>query len=275
MKKLSIALLILLVLISSAAQADVMKHVADQANTFTDREIEKLEARMTGIYDVYGFDTVIVTTRDSRGQTAQMYAADFYDEFRDYDAYPNGLIFSFNFDIGEYYEETRGMGMELFSDQGEGALDSLLRPYLDEPDYFGAMTAYLDSVEKTLSRHSTPGEGGKRILSTTLRLPTFSEAMAESAGLLPFMLIGGIAIGFAAAFVMRGKLNLARPQGGAQRYTSPNSLRLRDTSDIYLYQTVSRTKIQSNNSSSGGGSGGGARFNSSSGRSYGGRGGKL
>ena len=98
--------------------------------------------------------------------------------------------------------------------------------------------------------------------------------MAESAGLLPFMLIGGIGIGFAAAFVMRGKLNLARPQGGAQRYTSPNSLCLRDRSDIYLYQTVSRTKIQSNNSS-GGGSGGGARFNSSSGRSYGGRGGKL
>ena len=144
MKKLSIALLILLVLISSAAQADVMKHVADQANTFTDREIEKLEARMTGIYDVYGFDTVIVTTRDSRGQTAQMYAADFYDEFRDYDAYPNGLIFSFNFDIGEYYEATRGLKMELFSDQNEGALDSLLRAYLNERDYYGAMNAYLD-----------------------------------------------------------------------------------------------------------------------------------
>ena len=274
MKKIIIALFILLVLITSAAQADVMKHVADQANIFTAQEIEKLEARMNGIYDIYGFDTVIVTTRDSRGQTAQMYAADFYDEFRDYDAYPNGLIFSFNFDIGEYYEATRGIGMELFSDQGEGALDNLLRPYLDERDYYGAMNAYLDSAEKTLSRYSTPGEGGKRILSTTPRLPTFSEAIAESASLLPFMLIGGIVIGFAAAFVIRGKMNLARPQGGAQRYTSPNSLRLRDRSDIYLYQTVSRTKIQSNNSS-GGGSGGGARFNSSSGRSYGGRGGKL
>ena len=274
MKKLSIALAVLLILITSAAQADTMRHVVDQADTFTSQEIEKLEARMTNIYDIYGFDTVIVTTRDSRGQTAQMYAADFYDEFRDYDDYPNGLIFSFNFDIREYYEATRGVGMVLFSDQGEDALDSLLRPYLDEPDYFSAMTAYLDSVEKTLSRHSTPGENGKMILSTTPRLPTFSEAMEESAGLLPFMLIGGIAIGFAAAFIMRGKLNLARPQGGAQRYTSPNSLRLRDTSDIYLYQTVSRTKIQSNNSG-GGGSGGGARFSSSSGRSYGGRGGKL
>ncbi|NLD04073.1 MAG: TPM domain-containing protein [Clostridiales bacterium] len=196
MKKLSIALLILLVLISSAAQADVMKHVADQANTFTDREIEKLEARMTGIYDIYGFDTVIVTTRDSRGQTAQMYAADFYDEFRDYDAYPNGLIFSFNFDIGEYYEATRGMGMELFSDQGEGALDSLLRPYLDERDYYGAMNAYLDAAEKTLSRHSTPEEGEK----TTSLLSTYSDATGESVDLPIIILIRGITIGLASAF---------------------------------------------------------------------------
>ena len=196
MKKLSIALLILLVLITSAAQADVMKHVADQANTFTDREIEKLEARMTGIYDVYGFDTVIVTTRDSRGQTAQMYAADFYDEFRDYDAYPNGLIFSFNFDIKEYYEATRGMGMELFSDQGEGALDSLLRPYLDERDYYGAMNAYLDEAEKTLSHHSTLEEGEK----TTSLLSTYSDATGESVDLPIIILIRGITIGLASAF---------------------------------------------------------------------------
>lgn len=276
MKKLSIALLILLILITSSSQADAMKHVADQANTFTDQEIEKLEARMGVIYETYSFDTVIVTTRDSRGQTAQMYAADFYDEFRDYDSYPNGLIFSFNFDIREYYEAARGIGMVLFSDQGEDALDRLLRPYLDEPNYFGAMNAYLDSIEKTLSRHSTLGEGGSRILSTTPRLPTFSEALGEAAGLLLFILIGGVAIGFSAAFVMRGKLNLARPQGSAQRYTSPSSLRLRDKSDIYLYQTVTRTKIQSKNSSGGGGGGsGGARFSSSSGHSYGGRGGKL
>ena len=196
MKKLSIALLILLVLITSSAQADVMKHVADQANTFTDREIEKLEARMTGIYDIYGFDTVIVTTRDSRGQTAQMYAADFYDEFRDYDAYPNGLIFSFNFDIGEYYEATRGMGMELFSDQGEGALDSLLRPYLDERDYYGAMNAYLDEAEKTLSHHSTLEEGEK----TTSLLSTYSDATGESVDLPIIILIRGITIGLASAF---------------------------------------------------------------------------
>lgn len=274
MKKL-IILLLLLAMAVSAAQAAGMQHVADQAGIFTDLQISALEDRMQSIYGTYAFDTVIVTTRDSRGQTAQMYAADFYDEFRSFTDYPNGLIFSFNFDLGDYYEASRGMGMVLFSDQGDAALDKLLRPYLDERDYYGAMTNYLESLEKQLSLYSIPGEDGKMVLSTTRRAPTISEAMGSAAGLLPVMLIIGLVIGFISAFTMRGKMNLARPQSGAQGYTAPGSLRLRDSSEIYLYQTVTRTKIQNNNSSGGGSGGGGARFSSSSGNSYGGRGGKL
>ena len=88
------------------------------------------------------------------------------------------------------------MGMELFSDQGEGALDSLLRPYLDERDYYGAMNAYLDSAEKTLSHHSTLKEGDK----TTSLPSTYSEATGESVNLPTIVLIRGIAIGLASAF---------------------------------------------------------------------------
>lgn len=274
MKKLSILLALLLVLVMPLAQAEPLVHVADQANTFSSDEIASLESKMQGIYDTYGFDTVIVTTNNSRGQSAQMYAADFYDEFRSYDDYPNGLIFSFNFDLGEYYEASRGIGIDLFTTQGEDALDSLLRPYLEERDYHGAMQAYLDSVQRRLDQYSYVDEDGELILSTTRRPLTFSESLLEAASLLPIVLIIGLVIGFISAFVMRGKLNLAQAQGGAQQYTSPGSLRLRDSSEIFLYQTVTRTKIQNNNS--GGGSGGGGRsFSSSSGRSYGGRGGKL
>lgn len=275
MKKFCLLLGMMIFLMAPVAQAQVMQHVIDQANTFSDYEVVELEDRMQKIYDTYGFDTVIVTTRDSRGQSAQMYAEDFYDEFRDYKDYPEGLIFSFNFDIKEYYKAARGMGMVLFSDQGGDALDTLLRPFFDKSDYYGAMTAYLNYIEKTLSRHSTQGEDGRMVLSTTRRLPTLSESINESAGYLPFLLIGGLVIGFISAFMMKGKMNLARPQSSAHSYTSPGSLKLHDTSEIYLYQTVTRTKVQSDNSGSGGSSGGGTRFSSSSGNSYGGRGGKL
>lgn len=274
MKKLFI-LLLLAALIIPGAQAASMQHVADQSDKFSAEQIRALEDRMQAIYDTYSFDTVIVTTNDSRGQTAQMFAADFYDEFRSYDDYPNGLIFSFNFDLGDYYEAARGIGMVLFSDQGADALDKLLRPSFDNRDYYGAMTVYLDSIEKQLSLYSQPGEDGKMIVSTTRRLPTFSESMQSAAGLLPFLLIIGVIIGFVSASAMRGKMNLARPQSGARSYAAPDSLRLHDSSEIYLYQTVTRTKIQDNKSSGGGSSGGGSRYSSSSGGSYGGRGGKL
>lgn len=277
MKKLIITVLALLTLLSLGAQAEGVSHLSDQAAIFDADQAMALESRMDGIYQTYGFDTVIVTTKDSRGKSARMFAADFYDAFHDYDAFPNGLIFSFNFDLGDYYEAARGIGMVLFSDQGADALDDLLRPYFDARDYYGAMERYLDAVEKTLSRHSARNEDGSLTLSTTPRPLTLAEAMEEAAGFLPFIMAGGLGVGFIAASSMKGKLSLAKAQSGAQRYADPSSLELRDTSEIYLYQTVTRTRIQTPSNSGGGGrsGSGGARFSSSSGRSYGGRGGKL
>lgn len=133
-----------------------VKHVADQAEIFSYEEIIALEGKMQNIYDTYGFDTVIVTTEDSRGQTAQMYAADFYDKFHNYHDYSDGLIFFFNFDIGEYYEATRGLGIKIFSEQGEDVLDELLRPFFNESNYFGAMEAYLDYVDDCLLNYTRP-----------------------------------------------------------------------------------------------------------------------
>lgn len=273
MKKLGIIAVLLFVLLAASAQAAALSHMADQAEIFSAEEAASLEERMIGLYQTYGFDMVIVTTRDLRGQSARMYAADFYDQFHDYDTFPNGMIFSFNSDLGEYYEAARGIGMTLFSDQGSDALDDLLRPYLDNRDYYGAMNRYLDMVEKKLSRHSIVNKDGTRSLSETPRLPTAQEAAEEAARFLPFMALGGVGIGFGSAFVMKSKLNIAKARHGAQGYADPRSLRLRDSSEIYLYQTVTRTRIVENKSSGGGS--GGARFSSSSGRSYGGRGGKL
>ncbi|MGI6686856.1 MAG: hypothetical protein ACOX6Y_00590 [Christensenellales bacterium] len=50
-----------------------------------------------------------------------------------------------------------------------------------------------------------------------------------------------------------------------------DSLNLTESSDLYLYQTVTRTRIESSSKSGGGGSSSGFR----DGTSYGGRGGKF
>ena len=156
MKRLSCYLLILLLLLAPAGFAQGMQHVADQAGTFTQSQEDTLETKLQALYDTYRFDVVIVTTSNSQGKTAQLYAADFYDNFRSYSDYPNGLIFSFNFDLSEYYEATRGVAQTLLSDSGEAELDRLLRPFLTDKDYYGAMLAYTDYVSARLARASQP-----------------------------------------------------------------------------------------------------------------------
>ena len=92
------------------------------------------------------------------------------------------------------------------------------------------------------------------------------------------MLIGGLVIGLLVALYMKSKLLIAKPQRSADSYAVRGSLNLHDSSDIFLYQTVTRTRIQEPKSGGGGGGGGsrsGGSFRSSSGGSYGGRGGKL
>ena len=63
----------------------------------------------------------------------------------------------------------------------------------------------------------------------------------------------------------------ARFKQGAEAYVLRDSLNITQSDDIYLYQTVTRTKIQS----SSGGGGGGFSTGSRGGTSYGGRGGKF
>lgn len=274
MRKIFGHFLILLLLLTPAGSAQGMQHVADQAGTFSQSQENTLNTRLQDLFDTYSFDVVIVTTNDSRGKTAQMYSADFYDGFRSYDDYPNGLIFSFNFDLGEYYEATRGVAQKLFSDSGEAELDSLLRPYLSEKDYYGAMTAYTDYVSSRLARASQPDESGRLVVTGRMNAPSPSQAMLLVAeNYLIFIVIGALVIGVIIALVMRSKLLIAKPLNNAEMYSVPGSLSLAETSDIYLYETVTRTKIQQNTGS--GGSGGGIRFGSSGGGSYGGRGGKL
>lgn len=274
MKRLSAYLLILLLLLAPVAYAQALQHVADQAGTFTQSQEDTLEAKLQAVYDTYTFDVVIVTTKNSQGKTAQMYSADFYDSFRSYSAYPNGLIFSFNFDLGDYYEATRGVAQTLFSDSGEAELENLLRPYFTDKDYYSAMLRYTDYISARLARASQPDESGRMVVSGKMNAPSLSESMrivAES--YLIFIVGGALVIGLVIAFVIRSKLLIAKPQNSAEQYSVPGSLNLFDTSDIYLYETVTRTKIQQNTGSRGGG--GGIRFGSSGGGSYGGRGGRL
>lgn len=91
-----------------------------------------------------------------------------------------------------------------------------------------------------------------------------------------FMIVLGISavIAFIWVGVMKSKMNNVRRNNLAANYVRPDSFKLTQSSDMFLYSTVSKVTRPRPDSSSEGGGGGGSH-GSSSGGSHGGTGGKF
>ena len=75
-----------------------------------------------------------------------------------------------------------------------------------------------------------------------------------------------LGIGFAVAGVLAYRMNNARRGKTAANYVKDNSFVLKKSSDLFLYSTVTKTKVETQSSSGGGRSSGGSSRSSSSGR---------
>lgn len=248
-KLLSVAFVILLMTIA-AANAE-MVHVTDEANVLSAGERASLQEMAEKLYQETGFDVILHTTNNSQEKTPFNYSMDYYHTFRNPDKYPNGALFSILFDTRDYYEAARGTGISLLSKQGENQLQKVVQSKLSDGDYYGAMKNYLRYVRRSLIP------------------PTPMERTIE---LFPFVLMGGLLIGLVYAVILRSQIKTPKFRYDAQNYVLRNSLDLTDARDIYLYQTITRTKIESSSKSR---SGGGFSSGSRGGTSYGGRGGKF
>ncbi len=253
MKRIAACLIVLfsLVMLSSSG-AETLRHVSDLANVLSDEEEITLQTQAEELYLQTGFDVILHTTRDSRGRGAEDYTYDYYYEFRDVEKYPNGSLFAVMFDIRESYEATHGSGIPLLTHRESNELRSVVQNKLSNGEYFHAMLDYLDYVRRVIIP------------------PTPIEYALTFA---PYMLIGGLVIGLVYALYLKSKLKIAKFKQGAEGYVLKDSLNLTQSEDLYLYQTVTRTKIQT---SSGGSGGGGFSTGSRGGSSFGGRsGGKF
>ncbi len=92
-----------------------------------------------------------------------------------------------------------------------------------------------------------------------------SEVSAKNGNLLIgefIVLIVALVIGFAVAGVFAYRMNNARRGRNAANYVKDNSFALNKSADLYLFSTVTKTRVQSQ-SSGGGHSGGGSSRSSS------------
>jgi len=250
MKRTLVLLAAALLVCIFSAGAETLQHVSDLAGVLSAQEEAALNLQAEEVFGLTGFDIILHTTNDSQRKGPKDYSFDYYHAFRDAERYPDGSMFSILFDTRDYYEAARGRGIQLLTYREANDLAGVVQGKLSDGDYYGAMRDYVRYVRRLLIP------------------PTPLE---RTVALAPFILIGGLVVGLIYALYLKSKLKIARFKQGAEAYVLRDSLNITQSDDIYLYQTVTRTKIQS----SSGGGGGGFSTGSRGGTSYGGRGGKF
>lgn len=213
----------------SAANAD---KVVDMADILTDSEEQKLETKMTGIVDKYGYDIAVVTVNSTDGKSMMAYADDYYD----YNYYgEDGLMLLYNSSTNEAYITTDGKGIRAFTDNGIQNVGKEVRPYLNSDDYYKAFDSFVDTSEKYISYYETKGKAYVKKNYVVIAL--------ISLGI-------GLVVAAIVCLVLKSQLKTAVMQTNAKEYVRKGSRNVTYARDIYLYQKVSSRKIETNNGSS-------------------------
>ncbi len=222
----------------------------DGANLLTESEEEELLKSINEYSDKLGFEIIILTTStlglgsetdtgsfsfDYLESLAQTYCEDYYDNYVNN---KNGIVFLRYVNNYDRYMriatfgDLRGVFTEDKNDKIFDEIEGYLDPYSTQA--YTGFSEYLPLVEKTYNTRN----------SLTLQSIVIS-------------LIIALVIALIIVMKMKGELKSVKNQDNATSYLKKGSFKLTNSNDVYLYKTVSKTRVQS--SSSGKRSGGGGR----------------
>ena len=260
MKRLLILLTALILLLLSGAQAQISA-VEDIAKVLSSSQEKTLSDGVDAILEEYNFQVMFyLTDREMTESKLRVAAA---DAFEAAGFGPNGAIFAVSTTSRKYYYVTAGTGKKIFGDYEFDEMDEQVLPYLRKNSWSGAAEAFLRACRDVLDESNLAGMNGS---------PAARRAVIL--GKLPIAAVIGAAAASIALFVMIAGMKTGHGRGTANEYVVDTELTRR--SDVYLYTTQTRRRIETSSSSSGhSGGGGGGSFSSSSGTSYGGRGGSF
>ena len=250
---------------SSAAD---LPRLVDQADLLTDSEESALSDRLDEISERHQFDVVVVTVDSLEGETAVVYADDFYD----YNGYGfgderDGILLLISMEERDWCISTTGYGITAFTDAGQAYISERFVTDLSVGDYAAAFTNFAVLCDAFITQADT-GE------------PYDIDHLPQE----PFDLVWNLAVALIIAFVislivtgiMRGQLKTVHSQSEADNYIKQGSMHLTRKNDLYLYRHVDRRKKSENNSSTRSGNPGGSQTHkSSSGTTHGGSSGKF
>ena len=262
----------------------------DYTDTFSDTQLKKLNSKLDALSEKWNTDIVCLLDYDLGSyDTATEYADDYYD----YNGFAeNGILFAVFTESRDWAISTKGEAIDTFENYENDIVDYLIDDLSDD-DFYSAFIAYADRCDSLLKRADSAVNDDSYLpdkdkddydyndgndynydpAGTTKSKPDGKTILIAVA----ISVVIGIASGFIGTGIMRSKLKSVKYQSGAADYVVPNSFKMHDSRDIYLYSTVTKTERPTDNdnhSGSSGGFGGGTHI-SSSGSMHGGGSGKF
>ena len=243
-----------------------LPRAVDYTDTFSDTQLKQLNDKLDTLSDKWDIDIACVLDYDigSYG-TATEYADDYYD----YNGLAeDGILFAVFSESRDWGISTRGKAISVFKNCEKGIVSYLIDE-LSNDSFYSAFDIYANRCDKLLNNDSSEANGDDYASDKAKpELKTVLIAVGIS-------VIIGIASGFIGTGIMKSKLKSVKFQSGADDYVVPNSFKMHDSRDVYLYSTVTKTERPTNDNTHSGGSHGGGTHISSSGSIHGGSSGKF
>lgn len=258
MKRLFIllsAVIIALIPMSVSAQeeySDLLAVVSDEDNLFTEDERISLEENIRTVSETHCIDFAIVTVNDFGEYTTEF---DFVDAWKEANCGEDALILMIY--------NARDVDTRTFTSLGYGYCytavgeyffncvldDSNVKDKLSDGKFYDACIEYSALANRFLNQ----AEKGSPFSDDHIYFP-MKYAVIGSVIVFLVTLLGV----FIYMQILRSKMKTARFATQARDYLVPGSFALAQSSDIFLYSNVVKTKIETENHSSGGGGGGGS-----------------
>lgn len=266
-----------LLILAPAAYAETQLLV-DNSALLTRSESLNLEKKLQDISVAHDLDVAVLTSNGTeQGMSTRDYCEYFFEQNYGRGADLDGVILYINMYEREWHIATSGKAISAITDYGLEYIENEMIGDLSDGSYYEAFSAYADACDSLLKiyEHGDAYDynNGKEYASEGLvnGYPRGGES-SVSANIVISLAVGVI-VAFIAVSTMKAQLKSVRPQTSAHSYVRRNSLMLTQQRDIFLYRNVKKVARPKETTSSG--RGGSTVHRSSSGHSFGGRGGKF
>ena len=244
--------------------ANEYPRVIDNAELLSADERELLTSKLDEISTRQKVDVTVATTDTLDGLTVSDYAERFYESHNyGYGPDKDGTILLISMEDHDWYMATYGYAITAFTDAGIQYIGEEMTGDLSDGDFAAAFDIFADECDNFITQAKT---GEPYDIDNEPQKPM-------SWIWIPISLVAGIVLSLIVVGTMKSKLKTVRFQAAANNYVKAGSMNLTESRDIFLYNTMTKTKKEKNDSSSGGG--GSSTHTTSSGSTAGGGGGKF